>query len=372
VKIVCAPASFKETLSAGDAARAMAAGAMQAGIAASCEAMPVGDGGEGTMDALADALGGSFVRATVMGPLMRPVDAQLAIIGARRLAIVELAQLSGLMLVPPAQRDPTRTTTFGTGQLIALAIEQGCEEVIVCIGGSATVDGGAAIAQALGAKFYDASGKTIDEPLTGQALLNIARVDRSSMKLPRVMRIACDVTNPLCGPDGAAHVYGPQKGATPEQVNLLDRALKHLASVTGGDTHTLGAGAAGGAGFGLATLCRATLESGIELVLDTIDFDRRCGGASLVLTGEGRLDAQSLSGKACVGVARRAARLGVPTIAIVGSTGPGGADCVNSAEGGALKNFFSLTDRFGESRAKQNTALLIETVAAEIVRDWQR
>lgn len=372
VRIVCAPTSFKETLSAAQVAQAMAAGVARADAALTCELMPVGDGGEGTMDSLLAEMRGSVEPVEVMGPLGKPVSARLGIIKTRGLGIVELAQASGLMLVPIEQRDPTRTTTFGTGRLIAHAMDRGCEEIIVCIGGSATVDGGAGIAQALGAKFYDANGLLIGRPLSGETLLDVARIDRAAMKLPRVLRVACDVTNPLCGPNGAAHVYGPQKGATSEQVPLLDNALAHLARVVGGDADAPGTGAAGGAGFGLANLCGATLERGIELVLEMINFEERCRGSALVVTGEGRLDAQSLFGKACIGVARRAAKLGVPTVAIVGSTGPGAEDCVDPAKGGALAKFISLTDRFGESRAKRYAAASIEEVAAEIVRDLAR
>jgi len=366
VKILFAPNSFKETLAAAQAARAMAAGAIRFDRGLECDICPVADGGDGTMDALIDNLGGKIYRASVTGPLGSPVEARFAVSDEDQSAIIELAEASGLALVPPAQRDPMRTTTFGTGQLIPLAIERGCRSILLCIGGSATIDGGTGIAQALGAKFFDHSGQLIPPPITGGQLMTIARV-RKPVGLPAI-RVACDVNNPLYGPSGATAVYGPQKGATPAQVRDLDQALQHLAALVGGDANMPGAGSAGGAGFGLVNICGAKLERGIDVVLNAIDFQSRCAGAALVLTGEGRLDEQSLHGKACMGVAAAAARLGVPTIAIVGSTGPGVEHCIDPARGGMLRRYFSMSERFGMTRAISEPEALLAALTEEVVR----
>jgi glycerate kinase len=291
------------------------------------------------------------------------VDAHFGIIGGA-IGIVELAQASGLALVPPKQRDPTRTTTLGTGQLISHAIASGCREIIVCIGGSATIDGGTGIAQALGWRFLDGHGGEIGPLMCGGTLGRIAKMIAPETTLPR-MRVACDVVNPLCGLNGAAAVYGPQKGATLQQVKMLDDGLTHLAKLAGGDPNAPGAGAAGGAGYGLATFLNATLERGIDLVLEMVRFNDTCRGADLVITGEGRLDSQSLQGKACMGVAAAARRLGVPTIAIVGSTGPGAERCIGP---GKLSAYHSLADRFGEDRARREAKTLMADLTEEAVR----
>ncbi len=364
-RIICAPDSFKGSLSAVAAAAAMAEGIARAEPAVVCDQCPVADGGEGTLDALVRAMGGRLERARVLGPLGVPVEARFGIAPDGRTAVVELAEASGLAMIPPSRRDPTATTTFGTGQLIGCAFERGCETVIVGIGGSGTIDGGTGLAQALGARFFDRKGNELEAPLTGGRLADIARYDRPRGG-PRI-RVAVDVTNPLCGPEGAAAVYGPQKGATAEQVERLDSGLAHLASLGSLDPRTPGAGAAGGAGFGLVEFCGARLERGIDLVLEAVDFAARCRDARLVLTGEGCLDAQSLAGKATLGVAASASRLGVPTIAIVGRTGPGVEACLDPAQGGSLASYVSLADRFGADRAMREAADLVAQVAGEVI-----
>ncbi len=352
----------------------MARGARRAGPDVIADVCPVADGGEGTLDALATALGAAIFEDTVTGPLGDPVQARYGVTADGRTAIVELAEASGLMRVPPDRRDPTNTTTYGTGELMRVAVERGSEEVIVGVGGSATCDGGLGIAQALGARIYDSDGRLIEEHFRGGLLGRVERVEPPPSLA--TIRVACDVTNPLFGPHGAAHTYAPQKGATPEQVILLDAGLTHLAAVLGGNPHAAGAGAAGGVGYGLATLCGARLERGVDLVLDAIDFARRCQGALLVLTGEGRLDAQTLHGKAVAGVAAVAHRAGVPTVAIVGSLGPGAEASTDSRRGGWLDGSISLAERFGEERALRETAALIEAAAAEVVhhalKQWEQ
>lgn len=366
IRVLCAPDSFKESIDASAAAEAMAAGVRRTG----CEAdvCPIADGGEGTLDALLHAMQGAAHEDEVVGPRGTLRTARFGLVSAQGIGIVELAEASGLALLTQAERDPTRTTTFGTGELIRRARERGAETVIVGIGGSATIDGGLGLAQAMGARCFDARGDAITQPITGGMLRDIARIVPPSREtLPRI-RVACDVTNPLLGERGAASVYGPQKGATPAQVRELERGLAHVADVLGIDPETPGFGAAGGAAIGLVAILGGQLERGIDLVLDTVRFDERCQRAALVLTGEGRLDVQSLSGKAAMGVAQRAARLGVPTIAIVGSTGDGAERCIDRASGGCLDAYVSLADRFGRDRAMSETAVLIDEIAEEIVQ----
>lgn len=371
MRILCAPDKFKGTISAAEAAKAMARGAGRIQTPAGpvlTDCCPVADGGEGTLEALIAALGGEIRQARVIGPLGEAVDAPWGISRDGATGVVEFAAASGLVLVPAQRRDPTRTTSYGTGQLIAAAAEAGCRTIIIGIGGSATCDGAAGLAQALGARFHDDSGRLIEEPLSGGRLMEIVRFEPPE-NLPAI-RIACDVNNPLLGPDGAAAVYGPQKGATPRQVEQLDQALAHLASIVGGEPQTPRFGASGGAGFGLAMMCGATLEAGIELILEAVGFQERCRAADLVLTGEGRLDGQSMHGKACMGVATVAGKLGVPSIAIVGSTGPGAERCLAPSAGGMLGQYMTLEGRYGRERALHETAALIEEMTANAIRAW--
>jgi glycerate 2-kinase len=372
-KVLCAPDSFKETLTAAAVAAAMEAGVRQAAPHVSCDCCPVGDGGEGTLDALAQAMQLELIQSSVSGPSGLPVKAAFGLCKVRRLAVVELAQASGLALVRQQDRNPLQTSTFGSGELMQQAAQRGCETIILCVGGSATIDAAAGILQALGVRFFDAGNVEIPAPITGGMLHRIARIDASGLrtKTPKI-RVACDVTNPLFGPKGAAFTYGPQKGATPQQQTKLDHALRHFASVCRSqgfqaDPNAIGSGAAGGVPFGLAAVCGSTLERGIDLVLEMLNFENRCRGASLVLTGEGQLDAQSLHGKACMGVAAAAAKFNVPTIAIVGSTGPGAADCTNPTRGGNLHSFISLAERFSIEHAMREPAMCITQACFELL-----
>jgi glycerate kinase len=271
----------------------------------------------------------------VPGPLGDAVAARWGMMGTvedqPRTAVIEMAAASGMALLDPARRNPTRTSSCGTGQLIAAAMDRGAARIILGIGGSATNDGGCGAAAQLGVRFLDATGVAVEHPVIGGGLKAIDRIDLSGLD-PRIGRtqivVACDVSNPMTGPNGAAHVYGPQKGANSQQVAQLDEALCHLAELIrrqlGRDVQTMpGAGAAGGMGGGMVAMLGARLEPGIHLVLDAVGFDRRVADCDLCLTGEGRLDGQSLSGKACLGVARAAARHGVRTVALVGSIGSG-------------------------------------------------
>jgi len=328
MRIIIAPDSFKESMTAAQAAQAIARGVRAAaGRDVAIDLCPVADGGEGTVDALVAATHGKTHTTRVMGPLGDWVSACWGTLGESSDAVIEMAQAAGLHLVPLAYRDPTRTTTCGVGQLIAFALEAGARRIILGIGGSATNDGGAGMAQALGVGFLVAGSTPCAAPLTGADLSRIESIDLGSRDCRLAgteILVACDVTNPLYGPEGAAYTYAPQKGATPEQVELLDRGLRHLASLLPQvDPLAPGMGAAGGLGFGLVAFCGARLVRGIELVMEAVRFEERLRGCDLVITGEGRLDGQSIRGKTCIGIAQAAARHGVPTVAMVGSAGPG-------------------------------------------------
>ena len=329
MKVVIAPDSFKECLAAEAVAEAMARGVRAAAPGAEVVCVPMADGGEGTVRALVAATGGTRHQATVTAPLGEPVDAEFGILGDGTTAVIEMAAASGLPLVPPDRRDPTKATTFGTGELIRAALHLGVSRLILGIGGSATVDGGAGMAQALGARLLDDAGVPIGPG--GGELARLERIDLAAMD-PRLgsvrCDVACDVDNPLCGPRGAAHVYGPQKGATPAMVEQLDANLAHLADLVERDLgknvrDAAGAGAAGGLGAGLMAFLDGRLRPGIGLVIDAVGLEAKLAGADLVLVGEGRMDEQSAYGKVPVGVARVASRMGIPVVAVVGSLGPG-------------------------------------------------
>ncbi len=326
MRIVIAPDSFKGSLSAPQAARAMAAGAARAWPGAAVILAPLADGGEGTLEALLSATGGRRMTRRVTGPLGEPVEAAFGLLGPDgRTAVVEMAQAAGLGLVPPDRRDPRRTTTYGVGELLLAAMEADVQSIIVGLGGSATNDGGAGAMQALGVRFLDARGQSL--PPGGAALARLARVDTSDLAFPlgRVSVVAAtDVRSPLVGPEGASAVFGPQKGAEAAVVAELDAALTHYATILrrdlGHDVAALpGAGAAGGLGAGLAVFLGAAFRPGIDVVLDAMDFENQARGADWVLTGEGRLDSQTLQGKAISGLLRRCRALGLPIIAFGGS-----------------------------------------------------
>ena len=291
--------------------------------------VPVADGGEGTVDALVAAHHGKRIELTVNGPLGDPVTAVYGLIEGGRSAVVELASASGLPLLPKERRDPRVTTTYGFGQVLEAARRRGIRTLVAGIGGSATNDGGAGMGQALGFRLLDARGD--DLPPGGAALARLARIDASGVdpgwRKVRV-RVACDVTNPLCGPEGATAVYGPQKGATPEMIDELDRALAHFADVVARDLRkevrdVPGAGAAGGTGAGLLAFLDAELVRGAPLIVEASGLDRALPGARLVVTGEGRVDRQTAYGKGPSEVMRRAGAAGVPVVLIAGSLGEG-------------------------------------------------
>lgn len=358
MKIVLAPDKFKGCLSAAAVCEAMSAGIRSVDPSITIDACPMADGGEGTVDALVAATGGRTVTRRVTGPVPgTKVDAPIGILGDGETAVVEMAAASGLHLLKPEQYDPTRTTTYGTGELLLAAAEIGVKRIILGIGGSATLDGGIGAAQAWGARFVLKTGQsysTGDRRLIGGDLKQLLRFDSPGMakqpgqlspkllgtasvtaSVPRYeplldtrgieFIVACDVGNPLFGRDGAAAIFGPQKGGTPEQVTELDDGLRTLAEklLRTPLADAPGAGAAGGLGFGMMAFFAATLRPGAAIVMEATRLRDRLKDAALCLTGEGQLDAQSLGGKTAVSVARVCKEMGVPCIALTGSLAPG-------------------------------------------------
>lgn len=375
MRVICAPDSFKESLSATEAAAAMARGVAAAAAGVEVDECPIADGGEGTVEAMLAATRGQIHRSRVTGPLGNPVEGAWGMLGCTvsqpRTAVIEMAAASGLGLVPADQRDPWQTTTFGTGELLRAALDAGAQRIILGVGGSATNDGGCGAAQALGVCFYDRDGLLIEPPVTGGMLDRIGRIvvsgiDRRLAQTELV--VACDVTNPLTGPKGAAQVYGPQKGASPEQVRALDRALAHVAVLVRDqldvDVADLpGAGAAGGLGFAAVALLAGQLRRGVELVLEAVGFDRRVSGCDVCLTGEGRIDGQTLSGKAIAGVAAAAGAAGVPTLALVGCIGPG----AERAPEVGIRSVSVIGERLPRDESMARAAELLESTAARVI-----
>ena len=332
MKVVIAPQSFKGSISALDAARAMEEGAMRVVPDAETVLVPVADGGDGTLETLVEATGGEIRAATVTGPVGKPVRAEWGALGDGQTAVIEMARTSGLALLSLDELDPLRATTYGLGEIIRQALDAGFRSFVVGIGGSATNDGGAGMAQALGIRFLDESGN--DLPWGGGALADLRRIDVSGLDERAAearFSVACDVSNPLTGPEGASAVYGPQKGAAPEIVERLDAALRNFAEVVERDIGVkieavAGSGAAGGLGGGMKAFLNGSLGAGVDIVLEQVGLDGKLEGADLVITGEGRLDFQTVYNKAPIGVARLAKGRGIPVIAIAGSLGEGFED----------------------------------------------
>ena len=329
MKIIIAPDSFKESVSASRCAQAIKAGFVSIFPQAECVCLPIADGGEGTVEAMVEATDGKMVMLPVMGPMGDFVGAFYGLSGDGQTAFIEMAAASGLMLVPAGERNPLRATSYGTGELIRHALDAGVRHIILGIGGSATVDGGMGMAQALGARFLDERGESVG--LGGGALQRLVKIDLSDLD-PRLhdcrIEVACDVDNPLLGERGAAAVFGPQKGACIEMVAVLERGLQNYARVmlaaTGQDVAPMvGGGAAGGMGAAARVFLNATLKSGIDIVLEAVHLEEALRDADLVITGEGRMDSQTVGGKAPVGVARIAKKYDIPVIGIAGVLGDG-------------------------------------------------
>lgn len=328
MKIVIAPDSYKESLSALEVATHIEAGFREVFPNASYVKLPVADGGEGTVEAMVAATDGEIIEVDVTGPLGEPVKAFYGISGDKQQAFIEMAAASGLELVPPELRNPLNTTSWGTGELIGYALDSGVKSILIGIGGSATNDGGIGMVQALGARLQDSDG----EPLGfgGREVARLASIDVTALdKRLKECRIevACDVTNLLTGKEGASAIFGPQKGATPQMVEELDLALEHFAKIISRDLdinvlELSGGGAAGGMGAALYAFCGAQLRQGIEIVTEALKLDELVRDADLVITGEGRIDSQSIHGKVPIGVAKVAKRYNKPVIGIAGSLTP--------------------------------------------------
>lgn len=328
MKIVIAPDSYKGSVSAVAVADAMERGVRKVFPNAEVVKIPIADGGEGTVETMIEASGGTWVEETVVGPLGEPVKAGWGIMGDGETGVIEMAAASGLPLVGD-RKNPLITTTYGTGELILSALNRGLKRIIIGIGGSATNDGGVGMARALGVRFLDADGKELANG--GGALADLASIDVSGIDkrlYGMTLLVACDVDNPLCGPNGASYAYGPQKGATPEMVEALDAALANYAAIaekTLGKSvkDTPGAGAAGGLGAGLMLFTQTELRPGIDIILEVNEFDQALQGASLMLTGEGQTDFQTARGKAPVGAAKWAKKYDIPVVCISGGLGKG-------------------------------------------------
>lgn len=371
MRIVLAPDSFKGSLTASQVAESMERGIKKGLPQAQTVKLPLSDGGEGLVDSLVRATGGEIRREQVKGPLREPMEACWGVLGDGVTGVIEMAAASGLVLIPQEKRNPMLTTTYGTGELIRSALQYGCTKLIIGIGGSATNDGGMGMAQALGVKFLDEKGEELG-PGGGQ-LIHLNRIDSSRLD-PRLQRVsilaACDVNNPLTGPQGASAVYGPQKGADGEMVQKLDAGLKHFAGIIKRDLgieveHVSGAGAAGGMGAGIMAFLLGQLTPGIDLVMDMVGLEKELAHCDLVFTGEGRLDAQSAFGKVPVGVARRARKYGIPVIVLAGSIE---VEAENLHQEG-ITAYFSIIDApISLTEAMQRAAENIQRTTTEIMR----
>ncbi|MEC6797843.1 glycerate kinase [Photobacterium sp. S4TG1] len=369
MKIIIAPDSYKESLTAMEVATAIEAGFRQVMPTAEYIKLPMADGGEGTVQSLVDASNGTIIEHAVTGPLGGQVNAFFGLMGDGKTAVIEMAAASGLHLVNPEQRNPMLTTSFGTGELILAALDQGVDHIIVGIGGSATNDGGIGMAQALGVQLLDSNGQALE--FGGQALAQLATIDITTVD-PRLanikLEVACDVDNPLCGEKGASQVFGPQKGATPAMVAALDQHLAHYAAIIKQDLgvdikNTAGAGAAGGMGAALLGLFNAQLRSGIEIVIDAVNLGNIVQDADLVITGEGRIDSQTIHGKTPIGVARTAKKYHKPVIGIAGCLSQ---DCGVVYDHGIDAVFSVVPAAMSLEQAFSNAAINVELTARNV------
>jgi glycerate kinase len=374
MKIIIAPNAFKETLSAVEVADCIERGIKRIWQETDIEKFPLADGGDGTVDALVSAMGGKIIAAEVTGPLGKKVQAEIGLLGDEMTAVVEMASASGLRLVPLEKRNPLRTTTYGTGELIKACLDRGAKKIIVGVGGSATVDGGAGMATALGAKLLDKSGKPIESG--GEGLKNLFRIDCSQLD-SRIKHtkfiVAADVDNPLLGKRGAARVYAAQKGATPKMVGELEKYLTNFARVIEKDlglevANVPGAGAAGGLGAGLVAFLNARIKQGVDIVIKAWGLREKMKNADLVFTGEGSIDRQTLYGKVPFGVAKIARKYGVPVIAIAGNVEDGAY--MLSKYG--IEAIFSTTPRIMTlAEIRKNPGQLITNTVEQIMRIYR-
>lgn len=371
MQIIIAPDSFKECLTATQVARHIANGIRSVYPSAEIIRIPIADGGEGTVEAMVTATNGTIIRVGSVDALMRPIDSFFGVLGNGTTAVIEMAAASGIELIEPGERNPMVASTFGTGLLIKEALERGFLDIIIGIGGSATNDGGVGMAKALGYKFLDEYGAEIGDG--GGALSQLAKIDASGVNplLSKASIIAaCDVTNPLCGPNGASAVFGPQKGATPEMVEILNQNLKKLAHRMETDlgksvAETPGAGAAGGLGAGLLAFAAATLTPGFEMVKEITRLEEQIKTADLIFTAEGKIDFQTQYGKTPFGVAQIASKYKVPVIALAGMIGEGAEVLLEKG----ITAYFALADKpMSMEESKANAAQLLEKTTAQIMR----
>jgi len=371
MKIIIAPDSFKGSLTSSQVCAAIKRGIEKADESIDIITIPMADGGEGTVDALMNSLGGSKIQVWVKDPLFRKIKVQYGILDDGITAVIEMASASGLALLSREERNPMNTTTYGTGELIKDALDKGCRKFIIGIGGSATNDGGIGMAAALGARFYDSEGNEIE--LTGSGLTKLDSIDLRELD-PRVkessFRVFCDVENPLYGPSGAAYVYGRQKGADDEMIEKLDNGLRRLSEIIEKDlgksvASIPGAGAAGGLGAGLMAFLDAKLEKGIDFLMQTICFEERIKDADLIITGEGRMDEQTKYGKTVFGIIKAAKKQEIPVVGICGSIGDGVEELY--AEG--LSSVFSIVNRpMSLSESIEQAYELLTSTAENVIR----
>ena len=376
MKAVVAIDSLKGSLSSMEAGNAIAEGIYRADAEAKVEVRPLADGGEGTVDALVQGMNGSLRKVRVTGPLGDKVDAAYGIIEEAKMAVIEMSAAAGITLVPDEKKNPLFTTTYGVGEMIWDAIEKGCRKFVVGIGGSATNDGGIGMLQALGYDFLNSKGNAV--PYGAKGLEDLAEIRKEHVLPERAQcefKVACDVTNPLCGPLGASAVYGPQKGATPEMVREMDQWLADYAKLAANcseraDAEHPGTGAAGGLGFAFLTFTNAVLESGIKIVLEETKLEQYIQDADIVITGEGRLDGQTAMGKAPVGVAKLAGKYKIPVLAFAGSVTKDARKC--NEEGihaffPILRGITTLEDAMDAENARRNLMETVEQVFRLIV-----
>lgn len=372
MKIIVALDSFKGSLTSMEAGNSVKRGILQVLPEAQVIVRPLADGGEGTTEAIVEGLGGSYVSLNVCGPLRKNVDAVYGMIPSSQIAVIEMASAAGIMLVGK-NLDPMNATTYGVGELIKDAVSKGCRKFIIGIGGSATNDGGIGMLTALGYRFMDKNGKTVG--ISGSALQDIYFVE-SEHVIPELkncsFHVACDVTNPLCGPTGATYVYGPQKGVIKEKLADLDKAMGNFANVTaeyvGKDfSNYPGAGAAGGLGFALLAYLDADLMPGIDLVIQATNLQKDMEGADFVFTGEGKLDGQTAMGKAPIGIAKIAQKYGTKVIALAGAIGNGADKCNEKGVHAFFPIVRSITT-LDEAMEKENAKYNIQKTTEQIMR----
>lgn len=367
-RIIAAFDSFKGSLTSREAGEAFRRGFMAECPDAEVEVLAIADGGEGMAEAISEGVGGEMVSVVVSDPLGRKVEARYALINGGATAVIAMSSASGLTLLKPEERNPLIASTFGTGELIVDALERGCREIVMGLGGSATNDCGVGMLRALGYRFYDAAGEELCDTISIlERVESISTAERHPLLMGVKFTAAVDVDNPLYGAQGAAHIFAPQKGASPEMVERLDRAICHYAEVMDAEAaEVAGVGAAGGMGYALYTMLGARMRPGIEIVLALLDFERRAQGASLVVTGEGSIDAQTLHGKAPAGVLAAAQRLGIPVVALGGRV-----ECESALLAGGFHAVRAITphDQPTDVAMQRETAIAnMERAACELAR----